>query len=238
MLDRVPVVDVLMPAFNEADSLPFVLRDLPRNLIRQIIVCDNASTDNTASIAKAGGATVVYAPEKGYGSACLSGMEWIKNHPNLQPPDILVFIDSDYSDHPEDLPKVVAPILEQQADLVIGSRTLGNMQPGAMTLPQRLGNWLAPALIRLCFGYRFTDLGPFRAIRWEKLIELQMTDRNFGWTVEMQVKAAKRKLRCAEVPVQYRSRIAGKSKVSGSLRGSTNAAVKIISTIIKHKLPF
>ena len=228
-----PRIDVLIPAWNEEKALPFVLAGLPRDWVRQVIVCDNGSTDGTAEAAIRGGAIVVSQPERGYGNACLAGMRYLENLPASEQPDIVVFLDGDYSDFPEELPAVVAPILNAGKDMVIGSRRLGGMEPGAMTLPQQFGNWLAPALIKLFFGYTFSDLGPFRAIRWDKLKALEMRDKNFGWTVEMQVKAAKMKLNCAEVPVRYRKRAAGHSKVSGTIRGTILAGWKIITTIFR-----
>jgi glycosyltransferase involved in cell wall biosynthesis len=229
-----PIIDVLIPAWNEEKSLPFVLRDIPQNIVRQVIVCDNGSTDRTAAVAKAAGAIVAEQKERGYGNACLAGMRYLENLPASEQPQIVVFLDGDYSDFPEELPMVLAPILNEGKDMVIGSRRLGGMEKGAMTVPQVFGNWLAPALIRLFFGYRFTDLGPFRAIRWDKLRALEMQDKNFGWTVEMQVKAAKHKLECAEVPVRYRKRVAGKSKVSGTIKGTFLAGYKIIMTIFSE----
>lgn len=233
-MSRKQTIDVLIPAWNEENALPLVLADLPKNLVRQVLVCDNGSTDRTAAVAKAAGAIVVSQPERGYGNACLAGIRYLKDLPPSEQPEIVVFLDGDYSDYPEELPKVAAPILNDGKDMVIGSRLLGDMKPGAMTVPQRFGNWLAPLLIRWFYGYRFSDLGPFRAIRWEKLLELDMRDRNFGWTVEMQVKAAKHKLNCAEVPVRYRKRAAGKSKVSGTVKGTILAGWKIVTTIFKY----
>ena len=230
------VIDVLIPAWNEEDSLPYVLRDIPVDWVRQVLVCNNGSTDQTAEVAAAMGAVVVQQPERGYGNACLAGMRYLSAMPPSEQPDIVVFLDGDYSDYPEELPLVVAPILTENMDLVIGSRRLGKMAPGAMTIPQQFGNWLAPALIRLFWGYRFSDLGPFRAIRWDALQALGMADQNFGWTVEMQVKAAKSKLRCREVPVRYRKRILGKSKVSGTLKGAYKAGTIILATIFKALL--
>ena len=226
-------IDVLIPAWNEENALPFVLANLPKEWVRQVIVCDNGSTDGTAAVAKKQGAIVVSQPERGYGNACLAGMRYLENLPTSEQPDIVVFLDGDYSDFPEELPNVVAPILKEGKDMVIGSRRLGGMEPGAMTLPQRFGNWLAPAMIQIFYGYRFSDLGPFRAIRWDKLKALGMCDQNFGWTVEMQVRAAKMKLKCAEVPVRYRKRAAGHSKVSGTIRGAVLAGWKIITTIFR-----
>lgn len=224
-------IDVLIPAWNEEKSLPLVLQALPQNWVRQVIVCNNGSQDQTAAVAKAAGAIVVDQPERGYGNACLAGMRYLKGLPPSEQPDIVVFLDGDFSDYPEELPNVVAPILKDKKDMVIGSRLLGGMEPGAMTPPQRFGNWLAPALIRLFYGYRFSDLGPFRAIRWDKLLALDMRDRNFGWTVEMQVKAAKMRYACTEVPVRYRKRAAGQSKVSGTIKGTVLAGWKIVATI-------
>jgi len=224
---------VLIPAWNEEKALPLVLANLPKDWVRNILVCDNGSTDQTAAVAKAGGAIVISQPERGYGNACLAGMRYLTEMPASEQPDIVVFLDGDYSDFPEELPQIVAPILSDGKDMVIGSRRLGGMEPGAMTFPQRFGNWLAPAMIRLFYGYTFSDLGPFRAIRWEVLKAMNMQDKNFGWTVEMQVRAAKMKLSCAEVPVQYRKRAAGHSKVSGTIKGSVLAGWKIITTIFR-----
>jgi glycosyltransferase involved in cell wall biosynthesis len=228
-----PRIDVLIPAWNEEKSLPMVISGLPKEWVRQVIVCDNGSADQTASVAKQAGAIVVQEPKKGYGNACLAGMCYLEQLSPSEQPEIVVFIDGDFSDFPEELPKVAGPILNDGMDMVIGSRMLGGMEANAMTLPQRFGNWLAPALIRLIWGYRFSDLGPFRAIRWESLKALQMQDKNYGWTVEMQVKAAKMKLKCSEVPVRYRKRAAGQSKVSGTIKGTILAGWKIITTIFK-----
>ncbi|MBL7825618.1 MAG: glycosyltransferase [Saprospiraceae bacterium] len=226
---------VLIPAWNEEGPVVRVIEDLPKELIYKIIVCDNGSTDRTSELAKAAGAEVVWQPERGYGNACLAGINYLKSLTKEQQPDIVVFLDGDHSDFPEELPLIIKPVIEQNKDLVIGSRLLGNMEPGAMTLPQRFGNWLAPLLIKWFFGYTFSDLGPFRAIKWQKLLELQMADRNYGWTVEMQVKAAKHGLTYAEVPVRYRKRKLGKSKVSGTVKGAILAGIKIIGTILKEK---
>ena len=229
-----PTIDVLIPAWNEEKALPLVLKGIPKEWVRQVIVCDNGSTDRTAEVARAEGAILVSQPERGYGNACLAGMRYLQNLPASKQPEIVVFLDGDFSDYPEELPKVVAPVLNEGKDLVIGSRRLGGMEPGAMTTVQRFGNWLAPFLIRLFYNYRFSDLGPFRAIRWDKLQALGMRDRNFGWTVEMQIKAARQKFDCAEVPVRYRKRAAGYSKVSGTFKGTVLAGWKIITTIFKY----
>lgn len=227
-----PIIDVIIPAFNEESSIGRVINDIPENLIREVVVCDNASTDQTASVAREAGATVVHELRKGYGSACLKAMDYIKNKPRDDQPEIIVFLDADYSDHPEEMPQLIKPIVEEKIDLVIGSRATGELEKGAMMPQQIFGNWLATNLIRLFYGYVFTDLGPFRAIRWDKLVQLDMQDPDFGWTVEMQVKAAKYKYTYREVPVSYRRRI-GVSKVSGTIRGTILAGHKILWTIFK-----
>ena len=207
------------------------MNDIPKHLVRDIIVCNNGSSDQTAQVAAAAGAIVVNQPKKGYGNACLKGMEYIAQ--KTVKPDIVVFLDADYSDHPEEMTLIIAPITEGVADLVIGSRALGARESGSMTPQQVFGNWLATRLIQLFFNTSFTDLGPFRAIRYDKLLDINMIDKNFGWTVEMQVKAAKRKLRCVEIPVTYRRRI-GVSKVSGTVKGTILAGYKIILTIFRY----
>ncbi len=226
------IIDVIIPAYNEEASIGRVLQDIPKSIVREIIVCNNASKDATAAVAAANGATVVDAPQKGYGSACLMGIAHLRKKEPDHQPDIVVFLDGDYSDHPEEMPEVIKPIEKEGVDMVIGSRALGNMDKGAMMPQQIFGNWLATNLIRILYKYHFTDLGPFRAIKYEKLIELDMQDKDFGWTVEMQVKAAKYKLKCAEVPVKYRKRI-GISKVSGTLKGTILAGHKILWIIFK-----
>ena len=230
--DRRPVIDVIIPAYNEEASIGLVIAELPREMLREIIVCDNNSRDRTASVARAAGATVVAELRAGYGSACLRGLAHVAARPAADQPDVVVFIDGDHSDYPEQLPELVAPIVRENYDLVIGSRALGKVESGSMTFPQRFGNWLATHLIRRLYGYTFTDLGPFRAIRYSALRELGMQDPDFGWTVEMQVRAAKTGLRCTEVPVRYRRRI-GVSKISGTVRGTVLAGQKILWTIFK-----
>ncbi len=225
-----PIIDVIIPAYNEELSIGLVLKDIPKTQVREVIVCNNNSSDNTAKVAAAGGATVVHQPTPGYGNACLKGMEHVSNK-DIKP-DIIVFLDGDYSDHPEELPNIVKPILEDGADMVIGSRAIGNLEKGSMMPQQVFGNWLATTLIKLIYNVTFSDLGPFRAIRYDALMQIDMQDKTFGWTVEMQVKAAKLKLKCQEVPVTYRKRI-GVSKVSGTLRGTILAGHKILWTIFK-----
>jgi len=225
-----PLIDVIIPAYNEESSIAHVVNDVPKSLVREIIVCNNNSSDNTADVARKAGAIVVDQPTPGYGNACLKGMEYV--HAKEVHPDIIVFLDGDYSDHPEELKELILPIIEDDQDLVIGSRALGAMENGAMMPQQIFGNWLATTLIRFFYKYEFTDLGPFRAIKYPKLLEINMQDRDFGWTVEMQVKAAKMKLKCVEVPVTYRKRI-GVSKVSGTIKGTILAGHKILWTIFK-----
>lgn len=225
-------IDVIIPAFNEEESVGLVVSDIPKDLVRDIIVINNNSTDDTKNIAANAGAIVLDEQRKGYGSACLKGMEYIESNPIA--PDIVVFIDADYSDYPEEMLKLVEPILENDIDMVIGSRALGNKENGSMMPQQIFGNWLATTLIKLLYKKKFTDLGPFRAIKWSKLLDIQMQDTDFGWTVEMQVKAAKINLTFAEVPVSYRKRI-GVSKITGTIKGTLMAGYKIITTIFKYK---
>jgi len=216
-------VDVIIPALNEEAALPRVLRDIPCPPVRRIVVADNGSTDRTAERALQNGAELVHEPERGYGAACLTALAHLAG----DPPDIVVFLDGDYSDHPNEIADLLAPILAGDADLVIGSRVRGVREPGALSPQQRVGNAIACSALRLFYGARYSDLGPFRAIRWQTLQALQMVDRNYGWTVEMQIKAAKRGVRYREVPVSYRRRI-GVSKVSGTMRGSLGAGAKIL----------
>lgn len=224
---------VIIPAFNEAASIGKVVGDIPGDLVREVIVSNNASLDATEANAKAAGATVVREPRKGYGFACLKGLEYLKQKPKGEEPDIVVFLDGDYSDHPEQLRELVQPIMTEGYDLVIGSRALGQRESGAMMPQQLFGNWLATALLKLIYKAEFTDLGPFRAIRWDRLQEIDMQDTTYGWTVEMQVKAAKHGFRFCEVPMNYRKRI-GVSKVTGTVKGTVMAGIKIISTLIKY----
>ncbi len=224
MPDSLPTLDVVIPAWNEEASLPLVLGQLPRTWVRRVVVADNNSRDKTAEVARALGAVVVSAQRQGYGSACLAGLEYLRHH---DPPQIVVFIDADYSDHPDELPQLVSPILDSGLDLVIGSRILGQREAGALLPQARAGNLVACTLIRLLYRHRYTDLGPFRAIRWGALERLRMSDPDFGWTAEMQVKALRLGLRVGEVPVSYRRRV-GISKITGTLAGTLRAGYKIL----------
>ncbi|TFV92367.1 glycosyltransferase family 2 protein [Algoriphagus kandeliae] len=224
------IVDVIIPAFNEEKSIPKVIRDIP-NWVRHVVIANNNSTDSTAEEAQKAGAIVVFEGQKGYGKACLTAMDWIKSQ-SIQP-DVVVFLDGDYSDYPEEMELLLQPIVEGKADMVIGSRALGNREKGSMTLPQVFGNWLATTLMKWIQGAIYTDLGPFRTIRWKKLLDLEMRDENYGWTIEMQIKAHQKGLKYLEVPVTYRKRI-GVSKVSGTVKGVFGAGYKIILTIFKY----
>lgn len=225
-----PKIKVIIPAFNEQDSIANVIQDIP-SLAEEVIVVSNNSTDLTEVNAKQAGATVLTENRKGYGYACLKGMDYISKQKSK--PDIIVFLDGDYSDYPEELTKIIAPIIEDNIDLVIGSRVKELREDGAMTPQQIFGNWLATKLMSLFFKAKFTDLGPFRAIKYDKLLALNMVDKTYGWTVEMQLKALKQKLSYTEVPVNYRNRI-GVSKVSGTIKGSIFAGIKILSWIFKY----
>ena len=226
------IIKVIIPAFNEEDSIAKVIKDIPK-IVSEIIVVNNNSSDATSEVAELAGATVLSEEMKGYGNACLKGMEYIASY--SEKPDIIVFLDGDYSDYPDELSKIIAPIIEEDFDLVIGARTKALRENGSMTLPQEFGNWLATSLMKLFFNSTFTDLGPFRAIKYNKLLDLQMEDKTYGWTVEMQLKALKRKYKYLEVPVHYRNRI-GVSKVSGTVKGAIFAGIKILSWIFKYSL--
>lgn len=224
-----PRISVIIPALNEERAIGSVLAEIPRSLADEVIVVDNGSSDRTAEVARAAGVRVVREERRGYGAACLAGIA------ALAETDIVVFMDGDHSDYPEQISRLVGPIIAGEADLVIGSRARGRREPGALPIQSRLGNWLASQLIRWLFGARYSDLGPFRAISRTALKRLGMRDAGFGWTVEMQVRAAKKRLRVREVPVDYRRRI-GKSKISGTLGGAVSAGAKIIYTILKLRL--
>lgn len=217
---------------NEELSIAKVINAIPITSKSHILVCNNGSTDATAQNAQKAGATVLDEPRKGYGWACLKGMEYTKTL--AVKPDIIVFVDGDYSDYPEQLPDLIKPIVESNIDLVIGSRAKGAKEKGSMTFPQRFGNWLATRLMRIFYGVKYTDLGPFRAIKYDRLMNLGMNDKTYGWTIEMQLKAARRNYTYCEVPVNYKKRI-GKSKVSGTIKGTIMAGYKIIFAVFKYK---
>lgn len=225
-------IKVIIPAYNEEGAIGKVIAEIP-NIVSEVIVVNNNSTDNTAEVAKSAGATVLFEPNAGYGYACLKGMEYISHFDSAQRPDIVVFLDGDYSDYPSELTRIVAPILEDDIDFVVGARVKELSEKGSMTLPQRFGNGLSTKLMKLFFNSTFTDLGPFRAIKYEKLLELKMEDKTYGWTVEMQLKVLKKKFTYAEIPVKYKNRI-GVSKVSGTVKGAIFAGVKILTWIFKY----
>lgn len=225
-------IKVIIPAFNEEQSIGKVIAEIPV-IVSEIIVVDNNSTDNTSEVAKNAGATVLFEKRKGYGYACLKGMQYISRFGTAQRPDVIVFLDGDYSDYPAELTKIVAPIIEEDIDFVVGSRVKELREDGSMTLPQRFGNGLATSLMKLFFNSTFTDLGPFRAIKYDKLLALEMEDKTYGWTVEMQLKALRKKYTYREIPVPYRNRI-GVSKVSGTVKGAIFAGVKILGWIFKY----
>jgi glycosyltransferase involved in cell wall biosynthesis len=224
-----PIISVIIPAYNEENSIGRVLNDLPKEQLKEIIVVNNASTDNTAEVARINGATVVEERRRGYGAACLRGISVVSDS------DIVVFVDGDYSDYPEELDQLIKPITENRADFVLGSRMIYPESREALLPQARYGNKLATFLIYIFFGYRFTDLGPFRAIRFDSLKQINMVDTDFGWTVEMQIKAIKNNLRIEEIPVHYRKRI-GISKITGTISGTFKAGVKIMYTIFKYLL--
>ena len=230
-LSTFPDIRVIIPAFNEQNAVGLVVDEIPKNLVSEIIVIDNGSTDDTYQVAEEKGATALKETRRGYGQACLKGLEYL--HQSNSQPDIVVFIDGDHSDYPEEMSEIVEPIIRDGVDMVIGSRALGHKERGAMTPQQIFGNWLATNLMRRFYGTTYTDLGPFRAVKYTSLVAMHMQDRNYGWTVEMQLKAAKLKMKTVDIPVNYRVRI-GKSKVSGTVKGTVMAGYKIITTIFKY----
>jgi glycosyltransferase involved in cell wall biosynthesis len=223
-------VDVVIPAFNEERVVGEVVASIPRPPVDRVVVADNNSRDRTAAVAAAAGAIVVPAPRQGYGSACLAGLAWLRAH---EPPEVVAFLDADGSDFAEELPLLLAPIAAGEADLVIGSRVLGRRERGALLPQARAGNFVACLLIALFYWHRYTDLGPFRAVRWQALERLAMRDPDFGWTAEMQVKALRRGLRVKEVPVSYRRRV-GASKITGTVWGTLRAGHKILWTVLRY----
>ncbi|MDE0472605.1 MAG: glycosyltransferase family 2 protein [Ekhidna sp.] len=226
-----PDIRVIIPAFNEQNAVGLVIDEIPKDLVSEIIVVDNGSTDDTYEQAQSRGATTLKEPNRGYGNACLKGMAHLAA--STTKPDIVVFLDGDHSDYPEQMRGLVQPLLDDEADMVIGSRALGRRDKGSMTVQQLFGNWLSTKLIKLFYGVTYTDLGPFRAIKYDCLLAIAMQDRTYGWTVEMQLKAAKLNLRTVDIPVDYRQRI-GTSKVSGTIKGTIGAGYKIIYTIFKY----
>jgi len=224
------IIKVIIPAYNEADSIGSVIKDIPE-IVNEVIVVSNNSNDDTEKNANKAGATVLTESQKGYGHACLKGMSYIAEQD--QKPHIVVFLDGDYSDYPEELSKIVEPIIKDNLDFVIGARVKRLRENGSMTIPQIFGNWLATMLMRIMYGAKFTDLGPFRAIKYDKLLDLDMEDKTYGWTVEMPLKALKHRLTYTEIPVNYRNRI-GVSKVSGTLKGAIFAGLKILGWIFKY----
>lgn len=224
------IITVIIPAFNEEQSIGKVVTDIPRDVVQHVIVVNNNSMDSTVQVAQEAGAITLDEPRKGYGWACLKGIE----HSKQLKTDIVVFLDGDYSDYPQEIPDVIKPILENQMDMVIGSRVLGKREKGSLTPQQIFGNWLATKLIRIFYRAKFTDLGPFRAIKSDSLEKLKMADKTYGWTIEMQIKAAKQKMKFCEVPVNYKKRI-GVSKVSGTVKGTVLAGIKIIFAVFKYR---
>jgi len=228
---NLPIIDVLIPAYNEQNSVQKVIKEIPA-LVRHIIVVNNNSNDDTKINALEAGALVVDEPQQGYGMACLTGMAFIQSLDKA--PDILVFLDADYSDYPEQLTDLVSPIIKEDYDMVIGSRAKGRRERGSMTPPQVFGNWLSTFLMKKIYKVSYSDLGPFRAIKWQKLLDMGMEDQSYGWTIEMQIKAAKKGYKTTEVPVDYRQRI-GLSKISGTVKGVFGAGYKILWTIWTYR---
>lgn len=227
MLDNNKIA-VIIPALNEEKTMPLVLSDIPEDLVDEVVVVDNGSNDKTPSIVRGKGATLLFEPRKGYGYPCLKAIEYLKN----KKPDIVVFLDGNYSDYPDQIIKLVEPIVRQHYDMVLGSRVMGQAEKGALRVPVRFGNFLATALIRIFYGFNYTDLGPFRAIKFDRLLELDMND-NLGWTIEMQAKAVRRKFKITEVPVSYRTGT-GKSKFTGNIKGIAVIGYRILYAIFRN----
>lgn len=221
-------ISVIIPAYNEEQSIGKVVSDIP-SFVDEVVVVNNNSTDSTVQVAEEAGATVLTENRKGYGYACLKGMDYLQSKNT----DVVVFLDGDYSDYPEEMEGLIEPIKQNGYDMVIGSRVLGTRERGALTPQQVFGNWLATRLMKLFYGVSYSDLGPFRAIKWSSLEKLNMVDPTYGWTIEMQLKAAKLKMKTTEIAVNYRVRI-GVSKVSGTIKGAVMAGIKIIWTIFKY----
>jgi len=221
-------IAVIIPVLNEEKTLPLVLKDIPGDIVNEVVVVDNGSTDRTSEIAKEGRATLLFESKKGYGYPCLRGIEYLKE----KNPDIVVFVDGNYSDHPDEIGRLVAPVVNDDYDLVLGSRVMGKVEEGALRMPVRFGNLLATALIKSLYGFKYTDVGPFRAIKFDKLLKLDMND-NLGWTIEMQVKAVKAGYKILEVPVSYRKGT-GKSKITGNLKGIAVVGYRILRAVFKN----
>jgi len=221
-------IAVIIPVLNEGKTLPLVLNDISKDLVDEVVVVDNGSSDKSSEIAKEWGATVLFESRRGYGYPCLRGIEYLKD----KKPDILVFVDGNYSDHPDEIITLLRPMVEEGYDLVLGSRVMGKVEEGALRLPVRFGNLLAIILIRVLYGFTYTDLGPFRAVAFQRLLELDMND-NLGWTIEMQVKAVRRKFKITEVPVSYRAGT-GRSKFTGTITGIAVIGYRILRAIFKN----
>jgi glycosyltransferase involved in cell wall biosynthesis len=229
-MQKQTIIDVLIPAYNEENSVGKVIQDIPK-VVRHIVVVNNNSNDQTRTVAEDAGGIVLDEPQQGYGKACLTGISFIDSLDEA--PDVLVFLDADYSDFPQELALLIEPIIHEDFDMVIGSRAKGNREAGSMTIPQVFGNWLATTLMRYIYKVDYSDLGPFRAIKWLKLKELRMKDENYGWTIEMQIKAAKKGFKTTEVAVNYKKRI-GYSKISGTFKGTVMAGYKILLTVFRY----
>ena len=223
-------VAVIIPVLNEEKTLPFVLKDIPRDLVDEVVVIDNGSEDRTPEAAREGGATLLFEARRGYGYPCLKGIEYLKT----KAPDIVVFLDGNYSDYPDEIIKIVEPVVKEDYDLVCGSRVMGKVEEGALRVPVLFGNLLATVLMRLFYGFKYTDVGPFRAIKFNRLLELDMND-NLGWTIEMQVKAVKSRFKIKEVPVSYRVGT-GKSKFTGDIKGILKIGYRILRAIFGNLL--
>ncbi len=223
-------IAVIIPVLNEEKTLPVVLKDIPKDLVDEVVVIDNGSEDRTPLIAREGGATLLFEAKKGYGYPCLKGIEYLKT----KVPDIVVFLDGNYSDHPDEIIKIVEPVVKEDYDLVCGSRVMGKVEEGALRVPVLFGNLLATVLMRLFYGFKYTDVGPFRAIKFNRLLELDMND-NLGWTIEMQVKAVKSRFKITEVPVSYRAGT-GKSKFTGDIKGILKIGYRILKAIFGNLL--